>query len=153
MIINDLEYDVLVEANYGYYIEISDKNNENRFILSFAPNHKDLKNLKLNERTLVTNDFHWDPGLVTKKGYYVFDIEDTNIYITRLDDNLFKLELGIKNPYVIVTDINDSQVEYLGVNVEFQFNYDYKPLPDYDILNKGTRIHTHEELMHILDKM
>lgn len=152
MIFNNESFDVLVEANYEYFIEISANPGDTKFIVAFAPGYKDLKNLKLNERTLVTDDFHWDPSIVRGENYYVIDISDINIYLTRLDENLFKLELGVKEPSVIYSTIEE-KLEYFGINVEFSFNYDYKPTPNYDILKRGNKIHTHEELNSILEKL
>lgn len=153
MIFNNESFEVNVEANYGYFIEISDKSGKNKVVLSFTPDHKDLKNLNINERVFVTDEFFSDTSVIDEEGYCVLDISDINIYLTRLDDNLFRLELGVKNPYIMYTVPEGKTLDYLGVNVEFSFNYDYKPTPDYEILNKGTKIHTQEELNEVLDKL
>lgn len=153
MIFNDESFEVNVEANYGHFIEISNKSKNKKFTLSFAPDYKDYRKFKINEKVFVTDDFHWDPTIEDEDGYIVLDTSDINIYLTRLEDNLFLLELGIKNPYVIFSTPENRKLEYFGINVKISFNYDYKPTPDYEILTRGTIMHTHEELMDVLDRM
>lgn len=142
-----------ITANYGYFIVISQKESKKEFILSFAPKHQDLKNLKINERTIITQDFHWDSSVVDEEGYHVLDISDIEVYLTRKEDNLFKLELKKENPHIMFSKHPKEDLKILEVDIEFSFDYDYKPLPDYEILKRGNKEHTQEELNNVLERL
>ena len=152
MLINNEEHKIAnVIANYGYFIDII-SNDEDKFTLSFKLEHDDLKNIELNKRLNVTEQFDFDASLSDKDGYQVIDIYRDNVYITRLEDNLFRLEVII-NDAVIMFNKSKTDLKTLNIDTQFSFNYDYEPTSDYDILKRGNKIHTQEELNEVLDKM
>ena len=152
MLINNEEHKIAnVIANYGYFIDII-SNDEYKFTLSFKLEHDDLKTIELNKRLNVTEQFDFDASLSDKDGYQVIDIYRDNVYITRIEDNLFRLEVII-NDAVIMFNKSKTDLKTLNIDTQFSFNYDYEPTPDYDILKRGNKIHTQEELNEVLDKM
>ncbi len=132
MIYNDEKYEISkVEAHYilrknshDTYIEIFSNDISIVFAFdSFNPKEKDFSPFKLekNERISLINHIFWDVTLVTKETYYLFDLTKDKIYLTRLDDNLFKLEVDIEKPDMIYCPLGKS---FKNLKIDTNFSFD-----------------------------
>ena len=102
MIVNDIEEGIKeVEAYYIFkkhscdtYVKITSKNNKS---INFTFNDRDFdpRNMKINEKIDLVKYIYWDVELVTNETYYLFDLTKDKLELTRLNDNLFKLEVKI----------------------------------------------------------
>ncbi len=97
---------------YNNCIMIASNNNEYELYLSFNTKPIDLKTLELNKKINLHDYLYWDNTLKTPESYYLFDTDKDDIYLTRIDDNKYRLEISIINPDMIYTP--------LGENVSFK---------------------------------
>ena len=73
MLINNEKHKIAnVIANYDYFIDIITED-DYKFALSFKLEHDDLKNIELNKRLNVTEQFNFDASLSDNEGYQVIE--------------------------------------------------------------------------------
>ena len=82
-----------------------------------------ILNLLTNEKIDLIKHIFWDITLKTNDTYYLFDITKDKVYLTRLEDNKFRLEVNIDNPDMIYCPKNES-FKNLTIDVEFSFVYE-----------------------------
>ena len=132
MIFNDNDIGITkVEAFYilrknsrDTYIEVS-KNDDVRIMFTISDKDFDPRNLKKNVKTDLVKHIYWDVTLKTKETYYLFDLTKDKVFLTRLEDNLFKLEVNITNPDMIYSPLaDDATFKNLIINTEFSFIYE-----------------------------
>jgi hypothetical protein len=81
------------------------------------------KNKKINLRDYI----YWDVTLFTKETYYLFDLTKDNITLTRLDDNLFNIDVKIENPDMIYCPLGEKEkFNNLYINANFAFEENKK---------------------------
>lgn len=112
-----------IDAYYKNIIEITSLDEDVTLILGFNTEEYDVMNMELNKRTNIVEYLYWDVSLKVKDGRHLFDITENKIYLTRLEDNKFRLEVDIENP-----DMIDSTVEEDFINLKldtiFSFVFD-----------------------------
>lgn len=112
-----------IDAYYKKIIEITSLDEDVTLILGFNTEEYDVMNMELNKRTNIVEYLYWDVSLKVKDGRHLFDITENKIYLTRLEDNKFRLEVDIENP-----DMIDSTVEEGFINLKldtiFSFVFD-----------------------------
>ena len=128
MIFNNEEIEVLkVEAFFNKskkYINIFLKDGIS-ISLNFKNTDFNPKNLELNKKVNLNDYIYWDTSLKTKESYYLFDISKDVVNLTRLEDNLYSIEIDIEKPDMIYTPLGDNiSFNNLKINTDFSFNYD-----------------------------
>lgn len=141
-----------INAYYDNRIELEAENGI-CLIINFKATPSELKDINLNERLLITDKFYFDASIEKdKENYMCFDISNNEIYLTKIDDNMYRLEIIIDD-ISIINKLGTIDINNIKVDTTITFDYEYKDLPNYEILNKKTKSHTQEELNSILDKM
>ena len=113
---------IIRKHSFDTYIKVIAKDNTN---ISFTFNENDFspKNFKINEKIDLVKHIFWDITLKTNDTYYIFDISKDKVYLTRLEDNKFRLEVNIDNPDIIYCPKNES-FKNLIIDVTFSFVYE-----------------------------
>jgi hypothetical protein len=127
MIFNNEEIEVLkVEAFFNKskrYIDIFLKDGIS-ISLNFKNTDFNPKNLELNKKVNLNDYIYWDTSLKTKESYYLFDISKDVVNLTRLEDNLYSIEIDIEKPDMIYTPLGDNiSFNNLKTNTDFSFIY------------------------------
>lgn len=107
-----------ITAQINDYIEIISEDNKITFNLSFNREEFDVNDLKLNIKTSIIKYLYWDVTIETKETYYLFDLTKDKVYLTKLDDNKYKID--IENPDIIYCPLNKS-FDNLKITSEFSF--------------------------------
>ena len=132
MIFNDNDIGITkVEAFYiirknsrDTYIEVI-ADDDTKIMFTISDNEFDPKKTKKNQKINLVKRIFWDVTLRTKDTYYLFDLTKDKVFLTRLDDNLFKLEVNITNPDMIYSPLaDDATFKNLIINTEFSFIYE-----------------------------
>ena len=154
MIYNDENIEMgKIEVNYGYWITIKSKDNKKELVLNFKPNVCDFKDMNINQSIDLINYLHWDTTLKTDEIYYLFDLSKEKVVLTKLEYNVYKLDINIENPDMIYSPLGENATfKNLIINVEFSFNYDYKPKKDDSILKRSTH-KSNVSLMDVLNRI
>ena len=77
----------------------------------------------------MIDKIYWDVSLVTPETYYLFDLSKDKVNLTRLDDNLFNLDVMIEKPNIIYCPLGENEsFKNLIINTNFVFvdEDDYK---------------------------
>ncbi len=127
---NESIVSITVEAYYitrkhssTNYIKIVFDNKS--IILSFNNKDFDPSDLSINQKINLLDYIYWDVELKTSEVIYLFDITKEMIELTRLDDNLFKIDINIENPDMIHSYLKeDKSFDNLCLNAEFSFIYE-----------------------------
>ena len=107
-------------------INISTKD-DTRILLSFNDEGFDPRHLDINKKIDLIKYIYWDVTLKTKETYYLFDITEDKVFLTRLDDNLYNIEVNIDNPDMIYCPLGDNEsFNNLYINCNFSFIYEEK---------------------------
>lgn len=130
MIFNDQNIEIeKVEASYivkdnssSTCIDIYAKNGNS---ISFTFNNKDFdpRKLELNKTVSIVKEIYWDVDFNTNDGNYVFDITKDKIDLTRLEDNIFQIDVYVNNPDIIFSQ-SDNSFKNLTINTKFSFIYE-----------------------------
>ena len=109
-------------------IDVSSKDGT-KILLSFNEEDFDPRKLKLNKKTNIIKYIYWDVTLKTKETFYLFDITKDKVYLTRLDENLYYIEIDIDNPNIIHCPLGDKKTfNNLYINCIFAFKYEREPI-------------------------
>ncbi len=115
---------IIKKNSFDTYIEIISKDNK-RINLAFKDRHFNPKSLEKNKKINLIEYIYWDVELVTNETYYLFDITKDKVFLTRLDDNLYNIEVNIKNPDMIYSPSGEKQsFNNLYINVNFAFRFE-----------------------------
>ena len=95
-----------ITAQINDYIEIISEDEKITFNLSFNREEFDVNDLELNTKTSIIKYLYWDVTIETKETYYLFDLTKDKVYLTKLDDNKYKID--IENPDIIYCPLNKS---------------------------------------------
>ena len=134
MIFNDEEIEIAkVEAFYivrkhsaDTYIKITSKKGQS-IDFTFNDEEIDPRLLEKNKKINLVPHLFWDVELITKDSFYLFDLSKDKIELTRLDDNLFKIEVNIENPNMIYSPlVPNASFKNLLIETEFSFVYEDK---------------------------
>ena len=109
-----------IDARYKYIIEITSLDENVTLFLGFNTKEYDVKKIGLNKRTNIIEYLYWDVSLKVNNGRYLFDITKDKVYLTRLDDNKYRLEVDIENPDMIDSTVGET-FNSLKVDTEFSF--------------------------------
>ena len=124
MIFNGVDVGVgKYECIYDWYMSVYSKDLKTYITVSFN-GHKDLdvKTMKLNERTNMRDHLYWDNSIVSNDISYVFDSDKDEIYLTRLDNNKYRLEITVNKPDMIYTTSDESKsFDSIIVDTEISF--------------------------------
>ena len=134
MIYNDKEFEIEeVEAFYiirknstDMYIKVLSKDGH-RIMFSWKEKNLNPRLMKINKPINLVPYIFWDVTLVTKDTYYLFDLTKDKVELTRLDDNLFKIDVYIEKPDIIYCPLVDNDTfKNLIINTTFSFCYEDK---------------------------
>lgn len=116
-----------IEAHYNYLIEISSLNGNVTLYLGFNTENYNFKEMPINEKMDIIKYLYWDTTLKTEETYYLFDLYKDKVYLTRLDDNKFRIEVDIENPDMIYCPLGENEkFDNLKIEAEFYFIYKNK---------------------------
>ena len=142
-----------INAFDDYYIEIFSKDKQKYLTLNFNGEKHDLKNMKLNEKIDLNKYLYYDTTFQTEETYYLFDSDKDKIYLTKIGDNKYNLEIEIIKPNMIFTPLGENEsFDSLIINCEVSFVFDYNPPIDRSILAVKTE-KSDRSLMEVLDKL
>ena len=109
-----------IEAYYKNIIEITSLDETITLYLGFNTKEYDVMKMEFNKRINIIEYLYWDVSLKVREGRHLFDITDNKVYLTRLDENKFKLEVDIDSPDMIDSNV-DEIFNSLKVDAEFSF--------------------------------
>jgi hypothetical protein len=109
-----------IEAYYKNIIEITSLDETITLYLGFNTKEYDVMKMEFNKRINIIEYLYWDVSLKVREGRHLFDITDNKVYLTRLDENKFRLEVDIDSPDMIDSNV-DEIFNSLKVDAEFSF--------------------------------
>lgn len=109
-----------IDARYKYIIEITSQDESVTLFLGFNTKEYDVMKMELNKRTNIIEYLYWDVSLKVKDGRHLFDITKDKVYLTRLGDNKYRLEVDVENPDMIDSNVGEV-FNRLKVDTEFSF--------------------------------
>ena len=109
-----------IEAYYKNIIEITSLDETITLYLGFNTKEYDVMKMEVNKKINIIEYLYWDVSLKVREGRHLFDITDNKVYLTRLDENKFRLEVDIDNPDMIDSNV-DEIFNSLKVDAEFSF--------------------------------
>lgn len=119
-----------IEAYYVIHKNSSDKyikviSNDDKSISFTICDDFDPRNIEINKSVDLIKHIFWDIELITNESYYLFDITKDKVNLTRIDDNLFKLEVNVDKPEMIYSPLGDNATfNNLIINVDISFIYE-----------------------------
>lgn len=132
MIFNDKEVEIKKIVAISNLKETSIKiifDNEKNILFTVSDKSFDVKNIEKNKTISLIDKIYWDVSLVTPETYYLFDLSKDKVNLTRLDDNLFKLDVMVEKPNIIYCPLGENEsFKNLIINTNFVFvdEDDYK---------------------------
>ena len=116
-------YYVIRKHSRDTYIEIVGKDN---IKISFYLSEKfDLNNIKINDKVSLIDYIFFDNALVTKNNRYTFNIEKEVVNLTKLEDNLYNIEVKIDKPDMVYSSPNENKsFDNLYINANFKFIFE-----------------------------
>ena len=115
---------IIRKGSCDTYIEVISED-ENKIVFTFKDNDLDPRKLEVNKVIDLTKHIFWDITLTTKDTYYLFDISKDKVELTRLDDNLFKLDVCVEKPNMIYSPLGvKTTFNNLIIDTEFSFVYE-----------------------------
>lgn len=126
MIFNNIKIDIgNIEASYDRGIEITSKDHKYSFAIDFNQEENNIRNMELNKRISIIKFIYWDVSLREDETSYLFDLTKDEVYLTRLDDNKYRLEIYIKDPEMIYTyDSLDNNKKFDSFSIDTVFSFD-----------------------------
>ena len=109
-----------IDARYKNIIEITSLDESVILFLGFNTKEYDVTKMELNKRINIIEYLYWDVSLKVNDGRHLFDITKDKVYLTRLDDNKYRLEVDIENPDMIDSTVGET-FNSLKVDTEFSF--------------------------------
>ena len=110
-----------VEATYLIDMVIPSKDNLVKLFLGFNPKKYEFKEMPLNERIDVVEYLYWDVSLSVNGVSILFDISKDKVFVTRLEDNRFRIEIDVENPDIIYCYEGNESFTNLKIDTEFSF--------------------------------
>ena len=108
------------------YIEVLSKKGE-RIAFTWKGVEPNPKSLEKNKTIDLVPYLLWDVTLSTKETYYLFDLTKEKVKLTRLDDNLFRLEVYIENLDIVYSPLSENaSFKSLIIDVDSSFCYECK---------------------------
>ena len=131
MIFNDINVEIdkieafyIIRKNY-YDTYISIKSKDNKSIVFTFKDDFNPKDMILNEKIDLVKQIYWDITFKTNDTFYLFDITKDKVFLTRLDDNKYRLEVNVKNPDMIYCPLGDNEsFDNLSIDVTLSFIYE-----------------------------
>ena len=131
MIFNDINVEIdkieafyIIRKNY-YDTYISIKSKDNKSIVFTFKDDFNPKDMILNEKIDLVKQIYWDITFKTNDTFYLFDITKDKVFLTRLDDNKYRLEVNVKNPDMIYCPLGDNEsFNNLSIDVTLSFIYE-----------------------------
>ena len=131
MIFNDINVEIdkieafyIIRKNY-YDTYISIKSKDNKSIVFTFKDDFNPKDMILNEKIDLVKQISWDITFKTNDTFYLFDITKDKVFLTRLDDNKYRLEVNVKNPDMIYCPLGDNEsFDNLSIDVTLSFIYE-----------------------------
>jgi len=126
MIYNDENIGIReVVAYINKYIKIISLDGEKKLYLNLNREKHNFNNLPINESINLIEHLYWDTSLQTNETYYLFDITKEKINLTKLNDNIFRIEVDIKNPDMIYCPLGEKETFHnLKIDAEFSFVFE-----------------------------
>ena len=152
MIFNDKNFGIgNIEAGYNYWIKITSKDEKKRIFFCFS--HKfDFNDLELNKKIDLDKYIYEDLTLTIDDTYYLFFLEKDTVFLTKIDNNKFRLEVDINKPNIIYTPSSDNSFKSLKIDTILSFDYNFKPKRDKSLLTKPIK-KSNINIMDVLDKI
>ena len=119
-----------IEAYYIIKKNSSDKyikviSNDNKSISFIICDDFDPRNIEIMKSVDLIKHIFWDVELVTNESYYLFDITKDKVNLTRINDNLYKLEVNIDKPEMIYSPLGQTATfDCLIINTNIFFKYE-----------------------------
>lgn len=110
-----------VEATYLIDMVIPSKDNLVKLFLGFNSKKYDFKEMPLNERIDIIEYLYWDVSLSVNGVSILFDISKDKVFVTRLEDNRFRIEIDVENPDTIYCYEGSNPFTNLKIDTEFSF--------------------------------
>ena len=110
-----------VEATYLIDMVMPSKDNLVKLFLGFNPKKYEFKEMPLNERIDIIEYLYWDVSLSVNGVSILFDISKDKVFVTRLEDNRFRIEIDVENPDIIYCYEGSNPFTTLKIDTEFSF--------------------------------
>ena len=132
MIFNDEKIEIeKVEAFYiirknssDTYIRVISKKGQS-IDFTFSDEELDPRLLEMNKTVNLVPHLFWDVTLYTNETLYLFDLTKDKVELTKLGENLFKIEVNIDNPNMIYSPLSrDATFKNLLIEASFSFVYE-----------------------------
>ena len=112
---------IVRKNSFDKYIKI--EKDDKSIAFYFKDKDFNPQNLEKNSKINLIEYVHWDVTLKTKETYYLFDLTKEKVFLTRLDDNLYNIEVNIENPDMIYSPSGEA-FNNIKINVDFPFIYE-----------------------------
>ncbi len=134
MIFNDEKKEILkVEAYYiirknssDTYISITSKEGQS-IDFTFKDEEINPQLLEMNKPVSIIPHIFQDVNVIINNSHYFFDIDKDKdiVELTRLDDNLFRINVFINEPFIINSPISKKEIfKNMKIDTNFSFKYE-----------------------------
>ena len=124
MIYNDEKIKIgLVEAIYNDCIDIKSIDNNKEIVLNFNKNNYDFNSLNIGQTIDLKKYLCSDTTFKINHTSYLFYLPKASVFITKIDDNKFKLLVNITNPDIIYVynPVENELFKDLKIDIEISF--------------------------------
>lgn len=113
----------LVEAIYNDCIDIKSIDNKKEIILNFNKNNYDFNSLSIGQAIDLKKYLCSDTTFKINQTSYLFYLPKASVFITKIDDNKFKLLVNITNPDIIYVynPVENELFKDLKIDIEISF--------------------------------
>lgn len=74
--------------------------------------------MPINKKTDITKYIYWDISLTLNDTYIIFDISKDHVYLTRINEKEYKLEIIVADPDIIYSPQN---ITFKTLNIDAKF--------------------------------
>jgi len=113
-----------VEAIYNDCIDIKSMDNKKEIILNFNKNNYDFNSLNIGQTIDLKKYLCSDTTLKINETSYLFYLTKEKVFLSKIDDNKFKLFVNITNPDIIYVynPVENELFKDLKIDVEISFS-------------------------------
>ena len=116
-------YYIIRKNSIDKYIKVI--SNDNKSISFTIFDDFDPRDMEKGKCVSLIEHIFWDVDLVTNESYYLFDITKDKVNLTRIDDNLYKLEVNIDKPDMIYSPLGETATfNSLVITADISFKYE-----------------------------
>ena len=120
--IKNIDATIFTKNKVGFRIYIFGEDEKE---IEFCSNNEEIdpRTFNVNEKVNIIKNIYWDISLKTDESYYLFDITKDSVYLTRLEDDKYRLEVNVVNPDMIYTPLGEN-VSFDSLVIDTTFTFD-----------------------------